>query len=102
MIEPEHRASVMIGVQIYNALEAVWWLALSVVVATCGRGVRGFTLRRQLALTVFLAAFGISDIIEFFTGAWWSPPALLVLNAVCLAGLVITAGMVYSTRWKRC
>ena len=91
----------MIGVQIYNALEAVWWLALAVVAAACGRGVRGFTWRRQIALTVLLAAFGISDIIEFFTGAWWSPPALLVLKAVCLMGLVITAALIYSARWKR-
>ncbi len=37
-------------------------------------------------VVVFL--FGVSDVIEFFTGAWWKPPALIVFKAVCVTGIV--------------
>jgi hypothetical protein len=91
----------MIGVQIFNALEAVFWLVLAGLAATKARRVRGFTPRRQLAMAVFLAAFGISDIWEIFSGGWWRPPALFVLKAVCFTGLAITAAFIYAERWSR-
>ena len=91
----------MIGVQIFNALEALFWLVLAALAATKARQVRGFTPRRQLAMAVFLAAFGISDIWEIFSGGWWTPPALFVFKAICFSGLAITAAFIYAERWRR-
>ncbi len=88
----------MLGVQIFNALEAAFWLVLAALAATKARRVRGFTPPRQLAMAVFLAAFRISDIWEIFSGGWWTPPALFVLKAVCFAGLAITASFIYAER----
>jgi len=93
------RNSAVVGVQVFNALEAAFWLVLALLTAALGHRARGFTPRRQFALSIFLLGFGISDIIEVFTGAWWKPLSLLVLKSVCLTGLCVTAGLVYYTRW---
>jgi hypothetical protein len=82
-------------------LEAVFWFVLAVLAAGFGRRAKGETRGRQVALVTFLAAFGVSDIIEVFTGAWWSPPALLILKAVCLFGLIRTAWLIYGSRWRK-
>ena len=89
----------MQAVEIFNAVEAVFWIGLAGLSAVFGRGTRGFTARRQGALVVFLAGFGISDIIEVFTGAWWKPVGLLVLKGACLSGLIVTAFLIYRARW---
>jgi hypothetical protein len=88
-------------VQFFNALEAAFWLLLALSTAATGHRTTGFTPRRQLALTMFLAGFGISDIWEIYSGAWWHPMSLLLLKAICLTGLVVTAGLIYVTRWSR-
>ncbi len=93
--------AVMGGVAIFNALEAVWWFALAALAATWGGRARGMTPHRQWALTTFLALFGVSDAIEVFTGAWWNPPALLILKAICLCGLISTAWLIYRERWRK-
>jgi len=90
----------MIGVQLFNALEAAFWFVLAILAATRGGQVRGFTRRRQLALCFFLAAFGASDLWEIFSGGWWKPPALLALKAVCFGGLAVSAALIYGTRWR--
>jgi hypothetical protein len=51
-------------------------------------------------LTVFLAAFGVSDLWEIYSRAWWRPPALLILKATCLIGLTVTAALIYGARWR--
>ena len=89
----------MLAAQIFNGLEAAFWLALAVLSATAGGRVRGFTPRRQLALTIFLTAFGVSNIWEVFS-RWSQPASLLVFKAACIAGLAITAARIYGTRWR--
>jgi hypothetical protein len=88
-------------VEIFNAAEAAFWILLAVLAATFGARARGMTPRRQWALVVFLALFGVSDVVEVFTGAWWNPPVLLALKAVCLCGLIITAWLIYRERWRQ-
>jgi hypothetical protein len=68
-----------------NRIEAVLWFAFST----------GFLLRawrttgrhRRLAGILALAflAFGVSDLIEARTGAWWRPLWLLLLKSSCIA-----------------
>ena len=89
------------SVEIFNALEAVWWFTLASLAALFGGQARGVTPFRRVLLTVFLALFGVSDTIEVFTGAWWNPPALLVLKAVCLSALIGTAWLIYRDRWRK-
>jgi hypothetical protein len=89
------------SVEIFNTVESVWWFALALLAAALGGRARGVTPSQRMALTVFLALFGLSDAIEVFTGAWWNPPALLVLKAICLCGLIVTAWLIYRERWRK-
>lgn len=73
---------------LFNAGEAVWWFLTAAFVAIYWRHWRGLTPRLRDALVVFLIAFGISDLIEIRTGAWWMPVSLLVFKGVCLIGLI--------------
>jgi hypothetical protein len=50
-----------------------------------GEGVRR---RDQLILAVSLLFFGVSDLIEVHTGAWWRPWWLFMLKALCLLGII--------------
>jgi hypothetical protein len=90
----------MSAVDWFNAVEAAFWIGLAVLTAALGHRARGFTPRTQVATVIFLAAFGVSDIIEVYTGAWWQPPALLLFKAICLLGLVLCAAAVYGRRWR--
>lgn len=83
---------------LYNAVEALLWFCLAGLVAVVGPRTAGFTRRTVVAMSVLLVAFGISDIVELRTGAWWRPPGLLVFKAVCLIGLVACVYDVYARR----
>lgn len=86
-------------VEVYNVLEAAFWFGLALLAAWVGGRTRGFTRRTQVAMVALLAAFGVSDLIELYTGAWWRPPALLVFKGICLTGLVTCAFLIYRRRW---
>jgi hypothetical protein len=90
----------MLAAQIFNGLEAAFWLVLAVLAATVRRPVRGLTRGRQASLVIFLVAFGASDVWELVT-AWQQPPAMLAFKAVCLLGLAVTAALIYGERWRQ-
>jgi len=90
----------MLRAQIFNGLEAAFWLVLAALAVAVRRPVRGLTRGRQASLAVFLAAFGASDIWELASG-WRQPPAMFVFKAVCLLGLIVTAALIYGERWRR-
>lgn len=71
-----------------NIVEAAVWFACSV--AMMRAALRGPRRERLLAagLAVAFALFGVSDLIETRTGAWWRPPWLLVWNAICVVALI--------------
>ena len=43
-----------------------------------------------------LTLFGLSDIVEIQTGAWWQPWWLLVWKGACISGLVLLLWIWYS------
>jgi hypothetical protein len=51
---------------------------------------------RLLALSFFL--FGVSDVIERYTGAWWRPAWLLALKAGCVLGFIVGFACYYRIR----
>lgn len=70
-------------VQIGNLLEAMVWLTISAVLVARSTRVRGHAgLLRILAAT--FAVFGLSDLIEIQSGAWWRPAWLLAVKAICI------------------
>ena len=58
-------------------------------------GFFGNPARRCACLGVSLIAFGVSDIVEVQTGAWWRPWWLFAWKATCLVLLVGLAGSYY-------
>ncbi len=69
--------------QTFNYAEAVLWGLFAIGFAwraVQARSVRG---RCLIAAAAFLL-FGLSDIVETQTGAWWRPWWLLVWKALCL------------------
>ena|SRR5579871_5574871 len=72
---------------IFNAGEALLWLVFAVIVAVRFHGAPRTVRQTARALAMFFVLFGVSDIIEMQTGAWWRPMGLLIFKAVCLAGL---------------
>ena len=74
----------------FNGGEAALWFVMAAAAAVPG-GRLPLTTRWQRVLVVALAAFGVSDLIEMRTGAWWRPPGLLVLKGSCLAAFAAVA-----------
>ena len=72
---------------IFNGCEAALWLTFAVIVIVRYRRAEDRLLRLSRLMAIFFVLFGISDIIEIQTGAWWRPPGLLMLKGVCLVGL---------------
>jgi hypothetical protein len=68
-----------------NRIEAFLWFAFSSGFVV--RAIRTVSGHRRLAVILALAflAFGISDIVEAGTGAWWRPLWLLLLRSGCIA-----------------
>jgi pimeloyl-ACP methyl ester carboxylesterase len=72
---------------VFNYCEAGLWLAFAVTLAigSCQSGAASRTL--QVTAVIAFALFGLSDLIEAQTGAWWWPWPLLVLKTGCVVVL---------------
>ena len=73
----------------FNYLEALFWWTVAGVILIKSRPLHGDMRRVARAATITFIVFGISDIIEAHTGAWWRPIWLFVLKAGCVLSLVI-------------
>jgi len=69
---------------IFNLCEAALWVTISAVLLfqffQAKAGARPFSWLLPFAFLLF----GISDLIEVQTGAWWRPWWLFVLKALCV------------------
>jgi hypothetical protein len=76
-----------------NCVEASFWIAIAAAVLLWARRRRALgPVTYVLAATLVL--FGVSDLVEAQTGAWWRPWWLLVWKGMCLAvfvGLLVRA-----------
>ena len=67
---------------IFNQFEAALWFAISAVLFY--RWIKTKPRLFHWSLVVAFAVFGISDVIESYTGAWWDPWWLFVMKAGCV------------------
>ncbi len=71
-----------------NYIEAVFWIVLGVILwASARKATRPLGGLAVLA-SGLLVIFGVSDLVEAQTGAWWSPPWLFVWKASCVVALL--------------
>lgn len=78
------------NISAFNYIESGLWVLMAAIVLSamvrCGRSSAYFGV---MSVAIFsFVAFGVSDIIEAQTGAWWRPLWLLVLKSVCVVALV--------------
>jgi hypothetical protein len=84
--------------QTTNYLEAVLWWVMGVVILVAGVRRREH-LRPAIVGSLTLVAFGLSDVVEVQTGAWWRPWWLLVWKAGCVGVLLLL--LIRHTRFIR-
>lgn len=72
-----------------NLIEAVFWVVFALVLLV--KAVKGASKMRRVFLTLSATVFvfGVSDIVEAHTGAWWRPWRLLVWKVGCVLGLFL-------------
>ena len=73
---------------VFNIGECFLWLLISIILlAKSTRATSNVrSIFRVLSLAFFL--FGVSDLIEAHTGAWWTPIWLLFLKGGCIVAFV--------------
>ena len=91
----------MTELALFNLVEAVWWGIVAVVIAITGGRARDMTPRVRWGLAAAFLAFGVSDLIEIATGAWWRPLGLLLLKAACVCGIVAGLASWFAARRTR-
>ena len=98
--EGHRRSNVMTYVEAFNAIEAAWWIALAILIAMKDLGVTALRGWPRAVLVIALMMFGVSDIIEIWTGAWWRPASLMLFKIVCIVAFII-AVVAITTRARR-
>ena len=84
-----------------NLLEAALWLGIAVTAtAIAARSGPGRVRSRCLVLAVTLLAFGLSDVVETRTGAWWRPWWLFAWKAVCVCVFLALLAEHYRIRFN--
>jgi hypothetical protein len=70
-----------------NRIEAALWIVIAIAMAIAAW--RRRHARRDCAIAaIAFALFGLSDIVETHTGAWWRPWWLLAWKAACLVAVL--------------
>jgi hypothetical protein len=82
-----------------NYLEAAFWTAVAVSFALAARRRPNSARRECYFAAITFLLFGLSDVVEAQTGAWYDPWWLLLWKALCL--LSIARSLVFYLRAKR-
>ena len=90
----------MDALAIFNSLEAVFWMTVGVVVWRKSRLNDQHRKLGRIAANWFVL-FGISDIFEVYTGAWWRPLPLLIFKGMCVIVLITCAVLYRKTSQPR-
>jgi hypothetical protein len=74
------------NVSVFNYIEACLWFFVSIILAFYAFRITSKNLyyKNVVIASIAFFAFGISDVIEAQTGAWWQPLSLLVLKGICI------------------
>jgi hypothetical protein len=60
---------------------------VGIILAIAGRKAKAPLNRLAIVASVLFLLFGLSDLVEAQTGAWWRPWWLLMWKGLCIVGL---------------
>lgn len=84
-----------------NSVEAAIWVSVGLLILVGYKKVSVKGSRKDVVgLGILFVAFGISDVVEFFSGAWWQPWWLLLWKTFNAIGLVVFVGKLYLAEKK--
>jgi hypothetical protein len=81
-----------------NLIEAGLWAVIAVMIGVRAAFERPRIRQLFVILAVAFAAFGLSDIVEARTGAWWRPWWLFAWKAGCVLTFALCFWKYYSLR----
>jgi len=70
-----------------NYIEGVFWMTVGIVLGIAGLKTNPEFKKLSLIACAVFVIFGVSDLVEAQTGAWWRPLWLLGWKGLCLVGL---------------
>jgi len=75
----------------FNYIESALWfvIAIGLIIKSISIGRTSSLFSIVVIAAISFIAFGISDIIEANTGAWWRPTGLLILKACCIFSFIV-------------
>jgi hypothetical protein len=82
-----------------NYIEAAFWTTVAIGFALAASRRAGLARRECLIAAVTFLLFGLSDVVEAHTGAWYDPWWLLLWKALCL--LSIARSLIVYVRARR-
>jgi hypothetical protein len=71
-----------------NYAEAVLWMLVAAVFGVFAMRRSGLARRRCAIAVVVFFLFGMSDVVEVQTGAWWRPWWLFTWKAFCVLAML--------------
>ena len=81
-----------------NYIEAGLWVLFSLGCLFLALKRQGKEQKLMFLLAGAFFLFGMSDVVEVHTGAWWRPWWLLIWKAVCIVFVASTTFVVYRRR----
>ena len=74
----------------FNYIEAILWFVIAGAIFGMAWFDSSYSIYKRVMVlaSLFFFAFGVSDVIEANTGAWWKPIGLLIFKASCIIGVV--------------
>lgn len=84
-----------------NSVEAVIWVSIGLLLLVgLKKGATSSSKQDAVALSVLFIMFGVSDVVEIFSGAWWRPWWLLVWKTLNAIALLLLTGKLYLAERK--
>jgi len=78
-------------IETFNLYEAILWFVIAAALFVTAIFDKSKTLYKinLIISAILFILFGISDLIEMQTGAWWRPLSLLALKSACVVGFAL-------------
>jgi len=79
-----------------NSVEALVWVTIGVLLLLSFKKHAANSPKKDgVVLGILFVAFGASDVVEVYSGAWWKPGWLLVWKTLNAIGLLYFVGKLY-------